>query len=89
MDDKFQEMVHRSRTSNIRRISHRIDAGSLHMWRNIHGFGLHHFHEKTVQAVQRTVYIARMEFCYLHLGSQQLHVQSLFTDEVNFNRRYD
>jgi hypothetical protein len=79
-------MVEHSPTVSIQRMSDRVDASHMQVWRTLHSVCLYPFHMQTFQFLQPADYITQVEFCYWLLGNQQVHTQILFVDKAKFNR---
>jgi hypothetical protein len=79
-------MAELSPTTSVRRISDRVGASRMQVWRTFRDVGLHPFHVLTLQTLQPTDKLARVEFFHWLLENRQLHTKMLFTDEAAFNR---
>jgi hypothetical protein len=75
------EMVARSPTASVRRMSDDLVLAGCKCGRTLHDFGLYPCHVLTVQDVQPIT--LHVQFCHWLLGHQQLHTKNLFIDKLH------
>ena len=82
--ENILDMVQRSPTTRMRRLSAHIGASQTHVWQTLHEDGLYLSHPQPVQNLHQGDSAMCLEFCqWLHTNCQLLPL-ILFTDEATF-----